>query len=142
MTTFAPHQTLSPTRVGPLVEKPCQVTGVSKSSKRWLPSVTKQPLANMQWSPISTSSTEATMTPMFRKVSPPMRIVPESPVVSQTLGSSRACSPTSRRPSRKDSRMLPCTGQRTKALRRANSRWIARRFHGSELRSYQRHFWR
>ena len=33
------------------------------SSKRWLPSVTKQPLANMQCSPISTSSTAATITP-------------------------------------------------------------------------------
>ena len=26
-TTWAPHQTLSPTRVGPLVVKPCQGTG-------------------------------------------------------------------------------------------------------------------
>ena len=56
ITTWAPHQTLSPMRVGPLVVKPCQVTGCSGSSKRWLASVTKQPLANMQCSPISTSS--------------------------------------------------------------------------------------
>jgi len=48
MTTFAPHQTLSPTCVGPLLVKPCQVIGLSGSSKRWLASVTKQPLANMQ----------------------------------------------------------------------------------------------
>ena len=34
-TTLAPHQTLSPMRVGPLVVKPCQVTGWSGSSKRW-----------------------------------------------------------------------------------------------------------
>ena len=47
-TTFAPHQTLSPIRVGPFVENPCHVTGLSGSSKRWLASVTKQPLANMQ----------------------------------------------------------------------------------------------
>ena len=26
-TTFAPHQTLSPTRVGPLLVKPCHVIG-------------------------------------------------------------------------------------------------------------------
>src|SRR4029450_8187548 len=57
-TTLAPHQTLSPTRVGPLEVKPCHVTGRSGSSKRWLPSVTKQPLANMQCSPLSNSSTE------------------------------------------------------------------------------------
>ena len=67
-TTLAPHQTLSPIRVGPLLVKPCQVTGVSGSSKRWAPSVTKQPLANMQLSPIDTSSTAATITPMFRNV--------------------------------------------------------------------------
>ncbi len=47
-TTFAPHQTLSPIRVGPLLVNPCQVTGLSGSSKRCAPSVTKQPLANMQ----------------------------------------------------------------------------------------------
>ena len=47
-TTLAPHQTLSPMRVGPLLVNPCQVTGRSGSSKRWLASVTKQPLANMQ----------------------------------------------------------------------------------------------
>ena len=48
ITTFAPHQTLSPTRVGPLLVKPCQVIGLSGSSKRWFASVTKQPFANMQ----------------------------------------------------------------------------------------------
>ena len=52
--------------VGPLLVKPCHGTGGSGSSKRCAPSVMKQPLANMQWSPISTSSTEATITPMFR----------------------------------------------------------------------------
>jgi hypothetical protein len=31
-------------------------------------------------------------------------------------------------------------GQRTKARLRANSRWILKRFQGSELTSYQRHF--
>src|SRR3712207_5576524 len=54
ITTLAPHHTLSPTRVGPLEVKPCHGTGLSGSSKRWLPSVTKHPLANMQWAPIST----------------------------------------------------------------------------------------
>ena len=47
-TTLAPHQTLSPMRVGPLLVKPCHGTGSSGSSKRWSASVTKQPLANMQ----------------------------------------------------------------------------------------------
>jgi hypothetical protein len=75
-TTFAPHHTLSPTRVGPLVVKPCHGTGRVGSSNRWLPSVTKQPLANMQCCPISTNSTEATCTPRLRKVPPPMRIGP------------------------------------------------------------------
>src|SRR3954449_12505991 len=74
MTTLAPHQTLSPMRVGPFEVKPCQGTGRSGSSKRWLPSVMKQPLANMQWSPISTSSTEATITAMLRKVPDPIRM--------------------------------------------------------------------
>ena len=35
MTTCAPHQTLSPIRVGPLVVNPCHGTGRSGSSKRW-----------------------------------------------------------------------------------------------------------
>ena len=35
---------------------------------------------------------------------------------------------------------MPCTGQRTNASRRINSQWMRARFHGSELRSYQRHF--
>src|SRR5207302_5334462 len=65
MTTCAPHQTLSPIRVGPLLVKPCHGRGSVGSSKRWLASVTKQPLANMQWAPISTSSAAATMTPML-----------------------------------------------------------------------------
>jgi len=62
-TTLAPHQTLSPIRVGPLVVNPCQVIGRLGSSNRWSASVTKQPLANMQWSPICTNSIAATITP-------------------------------------------------------------------------------
>src|SRR5687767_15822825 len=50
ITTPAPHQTLSPIRVGPFEVNPCQVIGLSGSSKRWFASVTKQWLANMQWS--------------------------------------------------------------------------------------------
>src|SRR3954454_2647480 len=38
-TTFAPHHTLSPMRVGPFEVNPCHVTGMLASSKRWLPSV-------------------------------------------------------------------------------------------------------
>ena len=34
----------------------------------------KQPLANMQWSPSSTRSTGATITPMFRNVPEPIRM--------------------------------------------------------------------
>jgi hypothetical protein len=33
-TTWAPHHTLSPIRVGPLLVNPCQVTGIVGSSKR------------------------------------------------------------------------------------------------------------
>jgi hypothetical protein len=120
-TTLAPHQTLSPMRVGPLVVKPCQVTGLSGSSKRWLASVTKQPLANMQCSPISTSATAATWTPRLRNVPPPILIRPGAGAVSQTPGSSRTCSPSSSRPSSSISSTLPWTGQRVKARRRANS---------------------
>src|SRR3954462_12794300 len=66
-TTFAPNQQLSPMRVGPLDVKPCHVTGRLRSSNRCAAAETKQPLANMQLSPISTSSCAATITPMFRK---------------------------------------------------------------------------
>ena len=106
-TTFAPHQTLSPIRVAPLLLKPCQGTGRSGSSKRWLPSVMKQPLANMQWSPISTSSTEATITATFRKLPAPIRIRASPGAVSQTCGSRSACSPMSSRPSWKASSTFP-----------------------------------
>src|SRR4029079_18552904 len=71
ITTLAPHQTLSLIRVGPFVLNPCHGTGRSGSSKRWLPSVTKQPLASMQCAPISTRSTAATWTPRFRNVPAP-----------------------------------------------------------------------
>src|SRR5947209_16443038 len=40
MTTPAPHQTLSPIRVGPLLVNPCHGTGSLGSSNRWLESVT------------------------------------------------------------------------------------------------------
>src|SRR3954447_25473925 len=106
-TTFAPNQQLSPIRVGPFDVKPCQGTGLSGSSNRCDPSETKQPLANMQWSPISTSSCAATITPMFRNVPVPILIVPLSPVVNQTPGSSSVPSPSSSRPSRNDSRTFP-----------------------------------
>ena len=139
ITTFAPHQTLSPTRVGPLLSNPCQGTGLSRSSKRWLASVTKQPLANMQWSPISTSSWAATITPMFRNEPEPIRTRASPGAVIHTCGSNSVWAPTSSRPSRKASSTLPCTGQRTNASRRMNSRWIRSRFHGSALRSYQSH---
>jgi hypothetical protein len=123
-----------------LLVKPCQVTGLSGSSKRWAPSVTKQPLANMQWSPMLTSSTAATMQPMFRNVPWPISIRAWSGAVSHTWGSNSVPSPTSSRPSRSISRTLPWTGQRAKAPRAAISRWMASRFQGSALRSYQRHF--
>ena len=59
---------------GPFVREALPRDRLVGSSKRWLPSVTKQPLANMQWLPISTSSTAATITPRFRNVPDPMRI--------------------------------------------------------------------
>src|SRR3954454_1917399 len=139
-TTCAPHHTLSAIRVGPLVLKPCQGTGLWGSSKRWLPSVTKQPLANMQCSPISTSSTAAIMTVRFRNDPPPVRMRPGAGAVSQTPGSNSTCGPSSSRPSRSISSTSPWIGQRAKASRRASSRWIAARRCGSVLRGYTRHF--
>ena len=87
-TTFAPSQQLSPMRVGPLLSKPCQVIGFSGSSKRWLASETKQPLASMQCSPISTSSWAATITPRFRNVPAPIRTRALPGAVIHTPGSS------------------------------------------------------
>jgi hypothetical protein len=139
-TTLAPHQTLSAIRVGPLVENPCQVIGASGSSKRWLASVTKQPLANMQWLPISTSSTAASITAMFRIVPSPIFTRADPGAVIQTFGSNSVPAPISSLPSSSASSTLPCSGQRAKALRRIISTWILARFQGSELRSYQRHF--
>src|SRR4051812_16111424 len=139
-TTFAPHQTLSPMRVDPFDVKPCQVTGRAGSSKRWLPSVTKQPLASMQWLPISTSAVAATITPMLRNVPSPMRMRAGAGAVSQTFGSNSVPAPTSSRPSRSASSTLPWIGQRANAPRPASSQWMRARFHGSELCSYQRHF--
>src|SRR5205814_1435183 len=81
--------------VGPFAVNPCQVTGLSGSSKRWLPSVTKQPLANMQWSPISTSPTEATITPMFKKQPSPITTRAGAGAVIHTSGSNSVCAPTS-----------------------------------------------
>ena len=46
-TQLAPNQQLAPIRTGPLELNPCQVIGVSGSSKRWAASPTKQPLANI-----------------------------------------------------------------------------------------------
>jgi hypothetical protein len=80
------------------------------------------------------------MTPRFRNVPAPIRILALPGAVSHTPGSSSACGPISSRPSRSASSTLPCTGQRTNASRRMNSKWIRARFQGSELRSYQRHF--
>jgi len=116
--TFVPSHTLSPIRVGPLVVKPCHGTGWAGSSKRWLASVTKQPLASMQCEPISTRSCAATMTATFRNVPSPIRTVASSPSVIQTSGSNTVCAPTCRRPSRSASRTLPCGGQRANASRR------------------------
>ena len=135
ITTFAPHQTFAPIRAGPFVVNPCHGTGRDGSSKRWLPSVTKQPFANMQCSPISTSSTAATCTLRLRNVPPPIRIRPGAIAVSQTPGSNSTCSPSSSRPSRSSSSTLPWIGQRANERRRASSMWMRARFQGSELRS-------
>src|SRR6185437_1194373 len=105
-TTFAPSQQLSPMRVGPLLSNPCQVIGFSGSSKRWLASLTKQPLASMQLSPISTSCSAATITPRLRKLPAPMRTRASPGAVIQTPGSSSTPAPTSRRPWRSASSTL------------------------------------
>ncbi len=85
-TTLAPSHTLSPKVTGPFEVKPCHGTGLSRSSKRWLPSVTRQPLASMQCSPIVTCSMAAIMTFRFTSVPPPIEIRPVSDV-SHTPGS-------------------------------------------------------
>ena len=85
-TTFAPSQTLSPSVTGPFVVKPCHGTGLSGSSKRWFPSVSRQPLASMQCSPSDTDSTAAIMTFRLRNEPPPIVIRPVSDV-SHTPGS-------------------------------------------------------
>ena len=82
----------------------------------------KQPFANMQWSPICTYSTDATITAMLRKVWDPITMRASPGAVSHTCGSKSVCSPTSSLPSRSASRTLPCSGQRAKARRRASSR--------------------
>src|SRR3954464_5866889 len=94
----------------------------------------------MQWLPISTSAVAATITPMLRNVPSPIRTRAGAGAVIQTLGSSSVPAPISRRPSRSASSTLPWIGQRAKASRSASSQWIRARFHGSALRSYQRHF--
>src|SRR5215210_7101549 len=100
----------------------------------------KQPLANMQWAPMSTRSTAATCTPRLRNEPSPIRMRAGAIAVSQTSGSKRTCGPSSSRPSWSISSTLPCSGQRANASRRASSQWMRARFQGSELRSYQRHF--
>ena len=77
---------------------------------------------------------------MLRNVPDPIRIRAGAGAVIHTPGSNSVCAPISSRPSSSASSTLPCTGQRTNASRRMNSQWIRARFHGSELRSYQRHF--
>ena len=57
-------------------------------------------------------------------------------------GSSSVCSPISSLPSPNASSTLPWSGHRANAPRRISSTWIRARFHGSELRSYQRHLLR
>src|SRR5436305_1587306 len=89
----------------------------------------------MTWSPISIRSTAASIVPRLRKQPSPMVTRAPSPIVIQQPGSSSVCGPTSRHSS-----TLPCTGKRMKARRLAMWRWMRSRFHGSELRSYQRHF--
>src|SRR5438034_1651021 len=84
-TQFTPNQQFEPIRVGPLDVKPCQVTGVSGSSKRCDESATKHPLANITWSPIVTSSRHAIIAPMLRKQPWPMRTRPRSAIVIQQL---------------------------------------------------------
>src|SRR6187549_1026769 len=73
-TQLTPNQQLEPIRTGPLLVKPCQVIGFSGSSKRWSASPTKQPLANITWSPISISSTAANIVFRLRKQPEPISI--------------------------------------------------------------------
>ncbi len=109
-TQLAPNQQLAPISTGPFEVKPCSVIGFSGSSKRWLASPTKQPLANIVWSPIVTRSWAAIIVLRLRKQPAPISIRASGPSVSQQPGSSRAPSPIVRRPSSSASSTSPSTG--------------------------------
>ena len=108
-----PSQQLEPTLTGPLEVKPCQVIGLSGSSKRCAASPTKQPLANIVWSPISIRSSAASIVPRLRKQPAPIEIVALGAIVIQQPGSSRVPSPIVRRPESRASSISPSIGKRT-----------------------------
>ena len=101
----------------------------------------KQPLANMQWL-ADLDQLERRRPSRRGSGTSPRRSGSALRRARSARRRARATSarPISSRPSRSASSTLPCTGQRTNAWRRRNSQWIRARFHGSELRSYQRHF--
>ena len=140
-TTLAPHQTLSPMRVGPLVVKPCHVTGRSR--------VVEAVVAVGDEAAVGEHAVRADLDELDRgdhHAEVEERALADAHARVAGRGdphaAARAASaaPISRRPSRSASRTLPCTGQRTNASRRASSQWMRARFQGSVLRSYQRHF--
>ena len=141
-TTPAPSQQLDPIRVGPRLSKPCQVIGLAGSSKRWL--------AIRDEAAVGEHAVRADLDQLLggdHHAEVQERALADGHArrpgaVIHTPGSSSTPSPTFSQPSRSASSTLPSTGQRANASRRMSSQWMLARFHGSELRSYQRHFWR
>ena len=139
-TTFAPSQTLSPSRVGPLLSKPCQVIGLRRVVEAVVGVGDEAAVgghavvADLDEAGRGDHHALVEEDAARRSGSGPRRRA-----VSQTPRSSSVPSPISRRPSRSSSSTSPLTGHLANARRRASSRCSASRFQGSAPRWYQRH---
>ena len=140
-TTLAPHQTLSPTRVGPLAREALPGHGPVR--------VVEAVGAVRDEAAVGEHAVVADLDQLDRgdhhaDVEKRARADPDAgagPARSATRAARAGCARRPRAgPRANASSTLPCTGQRAKARRRANSRWMRARFQGSALRSYQRHF--
>ena len=109
-TQLTPNQQLEPILTGPFELKPWWVIGVVGSSKRWSASPTKQPLANMTWSPTTISRWAASIVLRLRKQPSPISIRASGASVSQQPGSSSVPSPIVSRPWSSASSTSPSTG--------------------------------
>ena len=108
-TTFAPSQQLSPIRVGPLLSKPCQVIGVSGSSKRWLGVGDEAAVGEHAVLADLDQLLGGDHHAHVQELPAPIRTRALPGAVIHTPGSSSTPAPTSRRPSRSASSTLPWT---------------------------------